>query len=218
VGNRLFGERLSVRVSFEALKLAAGIILLSPFIPLLFMGEEYAEENPFLYFVSHSDSMLIEAIRKGRKEEFGAFNFQGDPLDAAAVETFQKSKMKWEDRGQGRHAVMLNFYQTLLRLRRENPALKDLDKERLAVTFSELDRTMVAHRWREKTEVLCVFNLAEQDKALRVEAPGKSWKKTLDSSHESWQGPGTSVPEKIALGDTITMKAQSVVVLEKEQG
>ena len=167
VGNRLLGERLSVRVSFEALKLAAGIILLSPYVPLLFMGEEYAEDQPFLYFVSHSDSMLIEAIRKGRKEEFAGFSFQGEPLDAAAVDTFQKSKLKWENREQGTHGVMLNFYKTLLRLRRENHVLKDLDKERLAVSFSELDRTMIAHRWHGREEVLCLFNLAEQEKAIR---------------------------------------------------
>ena len=217
VGNRLLGERLSVRVSFEALKLAAGVILLSPYIPLLFMGEEYAEDQPFLYFVSHSDSMLIEAIRKGRKEEFAAFNFQGEPLDAAAVETFQKSKLKWENREQGKHGVMLNFYRTLLALRRENHVLRDLDKERLAVSFSELDRTMVAHRWHGRVEVLCLYNLAEQDRPVRIESPVKGWKKILDSSDPIWQGPGASVPDRVKLGDTVTMKGQSVVVLEKEQ-
>jgi maltooligosyltrehalose trehalohydrolase len=217
VGNRLLGERLSVRVSFEASKLAASIILLSPFVPLLFMGEEYADENPFLYFVSHSDSMLIEAIRKGRKEEFGAFNFQGEPLDAAALETFQKSKLRWESREQGRHGVMLNFYKALLRLRRENQVLKTLDKERLAVSFSEIDRTMVAHRWNGSDEVLCLFNLNESDKPIRMEAPAICWKKIFDSSLQDWQGPGPGVPEKTCLGDVVTMRAQSAVILEKEK-
>ena len=68
VGNRPQGERLSTLISFEALKLAAAMVLLSPNIPLLFMGEEYGEEAPFLYFVSHSDPALIEAIRQGRKK------------------------------------------------------------------------------------------------------------------------------------------------------
>jgi maltooligosyltrehalose trehalohydrolase len=180
------------------------------------MGEEYAEDQPFLYFISHSDSVLIEAIRKGRKEEFAAFDFQEDPPNAEAVETFQKSKLKWETRGQGNHGVMLNFYRTLLKLRRENHALKILDKERIAVSFSELDKTMVAHRWHGRAEVLCLYNLAEQERQVRIESPVKRWKKTLDSSHQMWQGPGASVPEKVHRGDTVTTKAQSVVVLEKE--
>ena len=82
---------------------------------------------------------------------------------------------------------------TLLKLRRENHALKDLDKERLAVSFSELDRTMIAHRWHGRVEILCLFNLAEQEKQIRIESPVKSWKKILDSSDRMWQGPGSSV-------------------------
>ena len=79
VGNRMLGERLSSLVDFESLKLAAGVVLLSPFIPLLFMGEEYGETAPFLYFISHSDPALIEAVRKGRKEEFKEFTWVEDP-------------------------------------------------------------------------------------------------------------------------------------------
>ena len=74
VGNRPLGDRLSGIVSFEALKLAAGVVILSPFVPLLFMGEEYGETAPFLYFVNHSDPGLIEAVRKGRNEEFADFD------------------------------------------------------------------------------------------------------------------------------------------------
>ena len=70
VGNRMRGDRLSAAVSFEDLKLAAGIVLLSPYLPLLFMGEEYAESAPFPYFISHSDAALIDAVRRGRQSEF----------------------------------------------------------------------------------------------------------------------------------------------------
>ncbi len=75
VGNRACGERLSVLVNFEAQKLAAGMTLLSPFVPLLFMGEEYGEPSPFLYFTSHGDADLIEAVRRGRREEFSEFGW-----------------------------------------------------------------------------------------------------------------------------------------------
>ncbi|HEY5542871.1 MAG TPA: hypothetical protein VIM04_06415, partial [Candidatus Binatia bacterium] len=80
VGNRMLGERLSQLVSFEALKLAAGAVILSPFIPLLFMGEEYGEEAPFQYFISHSDPQLVDAVRDGRRQEFAAFSWQGERL------------------------------------------------------------------------------------------------------------------------------------------
>src|SRR5439155_1354127 len=69
VGNRPRGERLSRLVDLEGLKLAAGMVLLSPFVPLLFMGEEYGEEAPFLYFVDHSDPKLVRAVRRGRRAE-----------------------------------------------------------------------------------------------------------------------------------------------------
>ena len=73
VGNRPIGERLSSLVPFESLKLVAGLVLLSPFVPLLFMGEEYGETRPFPYFVSHTDPALVEAVRRGRAEEFAGF-------------------------------------------------------------------------------------------------------------------------------------------------
>lgn len=77
-------DRLSQTQSFEKLKLAAGIVILSPYIPLLFMGEEYGETSPFQYFVSHSDENLIESVRKGRKEEFSSFEWSEEIPDPQA--------------------------------------------------------------------------------------------------------------------------------------
>lgn len=88
VGNRARGERLSTLVSFDGLKLAAGMVLLSPFVPLLFMGEEYGETAPFLYFTSHSDPTLVEAVRKGRLEEFAAFGCEDEVPDPQDEATF----------------------------------------------------------------------------------------------------------------------------------
>src|SRR5205807_218069 len=87
VGNRMLGERLSGLVSFEGLKLAAGITILSPFIPLLFMGEEYGETAPFPYFVDHSDPALIKQVRQGRRKDFARFDWQGDPPDPSEEST-----------------------------------------------------------------------------------------------------------------------------------
>jgi maltooligosyltrehalose trehalohydrolase len=91
IGNRLRGERLSRLVDFESLKLAAGTLLLSPYVPLLFMGEEYAEEAPFLYFVSYTDPGLVAAVREGRKTEFEAFQGEQQCPDPQEAESFQDS-------------------------------------------------------------------------------------------------------------------------------
>ncbi|MCA9401248.1 MAG: malto-oligosyltrehalose trehalohydrolase, partial [Candidatus Omnitrophica bacterium] len=81
VGNRILGERLSSILSFEELKLAAGCLLLSPYTPMLFMGEEYGENNPFLYFTDHADQYVIEGVRRGRRRDAKAFQWKGTPPD-----------------------------------------------------------------------------------------------------------------------------------------
>lgn len=118
VGNRAIGERLSALVSFEALKLAAGAVILSPYIPMLFMGEEYSETSPFLYFTSHSDPDLIEAVRKGRTEEFARFDWPFDVPDPQDASTFERSKLKPHLRKEKSHDVLLRYYRELLRLRK----------------------------------------------------------------------------------------------------
>ncbi|MHB8640941.1 MAG: malto-oligosyltrehalose trehalohydrolase, partial [Candidatus Acidiferrales bacterium] len=116
IGNRAAGERLAQIISFEALKLAAGAVLLSPFVPLLFMGEEYAETSPFQYFVSHGDEDLIHNVREGRRKEFEQFKWRDSVPDPQSPETFLRSKIHWEQRKQGQHGVLLAFYQELLGL------------------------------------------------------------------------------------------------------
>src|SRR4029077_11684285 len=93
VGNRALGERLSTLVDLEALKLAAGITLLSALTPLLLMGEEYGETAPFQYFVSHSDEELIDNVRKGRKSEFSTFDWASEIPGPQAESTFEASRL-----------------------------------------------------------------------------------------------------------------------------
>jgi maltooligosyltrehalose trehalohydrolase len=109
VGNRMLGERLGQLVSFEGLKLAAGVVLLSPCIPLLFMGEEYGETAPFPYFMSHSDPELIEAVRQGRREEFAAFAWESEPPDPQGEAVFQHAKLNHSLRYEAHHAVLGAF-------------------------------------------------------------------------------------------------------------
>src|SRR5690606_11120944 len=92
IGNRMLGERISKLVSFEMLKLSVGTLLMSPYVPMLFMGEEYGEDQPFLYFVSHTDPELVKAVQEGRRNEFKSFEWGDDVPDPQAEETFNRSK------------------------------------------------------------------------------------------------------------------------------
>ena len=118
VGNRLEGERLSALVPFEALKLGAAAYILSPFIPMLFMGEEYGEKAPFLYFMDFSDENLIKAVREGRKKEFAAFGWDKEPADPYSLQTFERSKLNWEHLQQPHGRVLFDFYKHIIALRK----------------------------------------------------------------------------------------------------
>jgi maltooligosyltrehalose trehalohydrolase len=193
VGNRMGGERLSQLVSFEKLKLAAGAVLLSPFIPLLFMGEEYGETAPFQYFVSHSDPALIEAVRHGRREEFAAFTGQGEPPDPAAAPTFLRSKLN-HDLGREGHRILFEFYKELFRLRKELPALARLSKEDLEAVAYETEKALFVRRWAAASEVFIVFNFGDEAASVTLPVPAGFWWIRLDSRDRRWLGDGSVAP------------------------
>lgn len=124
VGNRMFGDRLCHLVDWERAKLAAAAVLLSPYTPLLFMGEEYAEKATFQYFVSHTDEALQRAVSEGRRSEFRDFAGDGEPPDPQDERTFQLSKLNQELASQGLHARMHEMYRQLIALRRSHPAFR----------------------------------------------------------------------------------------------
>ncbi len=197
VGNRMLGERLASLVSFESLKLAAGAILLSPFVPLIFMGEEYGEKAPFLYFVNHSDPALIEAVRKGRADEFRAFRWEGEPIDPQSEETFARCKLRWDERNKGEHGILRAFYKELLRLRREVPAFASLDMQGLRAIPSENRNVLSVRRPHELGEVVSAFHFGVEPAQVSFPAPRGSWTKLIDSAEKRWSGPGSPAPAKI---------------------
>ena len=105
-------------VSFEALKLAAGLVLLRQTYRCSSWERNTARRRPFLYFVDHADQGLIEAVREGRKREFSSFTWKGAPPDPASSETYLRSKLKWERRIEGDHARLLAYYRAMTGLRR----------------------------------------------------------------------------------------------------
>lgn len=212
-GNRIQGDRLSKLVSFEGLKLAAGAVLLSPFIPFLFMGEEYGEEAPFLYFVSHSDPELIEAIRKSKQEEFKIFEGRGEFRDPQSPDTFNKCKLNWEEKT-GKHKVLWEFYQQLIQLRRSIPALKKLDNQSLEVSSIEAEKLLFLRRWSESNQIFSIMNFKAEDATFEVNIPSSNWQKILDSSDPKWLGSGSILPESLEPGQKLTVKPQSFVLYE----
>jgi maltooligosyltrehalose trehalohydrolase len=206
VGNRLKGERLSTLVSFEALKLAAGIVLLSPNIPLLFMGEEYGEEAPFLYFVSHSDQELIDDVRRGRKEEFSAFQSEGEVPDPQDEATFLRSKVDFDLYGHGKHKILLDFYKVLITLRKQIPSLFHLNKTGMEVKVIEGSHAVSVLRRYEDDRTCSIFNFDSRPVGVKIFIENGYWKKLLDSSSEEWNGPGSSMPQSIqSIGSEISI-------------
>jgi maltooligosyltrehalose trehalohydrolase len=121
VGNRARGERLSMLVSPLQLKAIAALTLLSPFVPLLFQGEEWGAKTPFLYFTDHQNPELGKAVSEGRRREFASFAWEGDIPDPQDPDTFERSKLDWSELAQPEHAELLQWYTELIRIRRNKP-------------------------------------------------------------------------------------------------
>jgi maltooligosyltrehalose trehalohydrolase len=186
VGNRMLGERSSQLFSFEIQKLMAGAVMVSPYLPLLFMGEEWSAQSPFQYFVSHSDPELVEAVRKGRKEEFAAFHAKGEAPDPQAEETFDRSKLNWNEM----NGTMLDYYKALIALRKSLPALSNLNRKSLTVICNEHQQTLMFIRWHDQQRVCCLMNFSKDDHPIDLPA-NENWQKVLDSADAEWKGPGT---------------------------
>ncbi|HEX2252442.1 MAG TPA: malto-oligosyltrehalose trehalohydrolase [Thermoanaerobaculia bacterium] len=188
-GNRMRGERLAALVDFERLKLAAGAVLLSPFTPLLFMGEEYGEVAPFQYFVHHGDADLVEAVRKGRAEEFGAFGWQGEVPDPQDEETFRRSRLDRSRAAQPPNAALRELYRELLRLRREVPALAERSREEVETEVGEDKGLLFLWRRHPAGDRLAVLNFSPEPHPVG-QPEGRSWRVVLDSADPRWGGPG----------------------------
>jgi len=199
IGNRALGDRLHQNIRLEAYRAASALLLLSPYTPLLFMGQEWGATTPFLYFTDH-DADLGRLVTEGRRAEFASFTAFAsaevpDPQDQA---TFLRSKLRWEERDAEPHAGLLRFYHELLELRRRLPALRARDRESFAVTA--LSEAALGLRWTDSagaTPLLLVVNLRgvlSLNLADRVEtaAPaGQHWTIVFSSQDARYGGRPT---------------------------
>ncbi|MBF9254430.1 malto-oligosyltrehalose trehalohydrolase [Pontibacter sp. 172403-2] len=217
VGNRMLGERLAQLVSFEMLKAVAGLILLSPYVPMLFMGEEYGEEHPFLYFVSHTDKDLVEAVRKGRKEEFKAFSWEGEVPDPQSEETFKKSKLQRSYRQNEQQNRLREFYKALIHLRKTAPALAKPDKQKMHVQLDADNLVLHLIHFSSKPYLYCLFNLSDaEQQATLAPQEGKEWELLLTSADKVWGGPGADIPAALQAGQPISLPPASLVLLQSK--
>lgn len=200
VGNRACGDRISSLIAPDACRLAAALVLLSPYIPLVFMGEEYAEARPFLYFVDHGDPELAAAVRRGRRRDFRAFGWADPVPDPSDPATFEASRPDWSRRLRSPHAEMLQLYRDLTELRHQRPVLRpgaaevrvesDEDAEWMSVTFSRVGRA----------ELLTAYNLTSRAVTARTGVDGV-WRRLLSTDDARYGGPGPEAAEEFDGGD-----------------
>jgi maltooligosyltrehalose trehalohydrolase len=151
VGNRLAGDRLTAQVDEARAAVAAAVSLFSTSVPMVFMGDEHAEVAPFPYFVSHTDPELVEAVRKGRAEEFAAFSRGRTPPDPQDEGTFRSAVLDHSraDEGGAGHARWL-LHQELLRLRRE---LQPFARGGGIEAHTDLEARTLAVVWHDRPEL-----------------------------------------------------------------
>ncbi|MFD0851559.1 DUF3459 domain-containing protein, partial [Actinomadura adrarensis] len=125
IGNRASGDRISATLSPALLKVGAALVLLAPFTPMLFMGEEWAASTPWCYFTDHVEPELGRAVSEGRRREFSRHGWAGDVPDPQAVDTYRRSILNWAEAGTGMHHELLEWHRALIALRRARPELND---------------------------------------------------------------------------------------------
>jgi maltooligosyltrehalose trehalohydrolase len=140
VANTSQGSRLPRLVSLDQCKLAVSLLLCSPYLPLLFMGEEFAETAPFQFFTSYGDPALARAVTEGRREEFEELAGEGDFADPQALETFERSRITWSLIDDAAHGSMLRLYRDWIALRKRWPCLGNGRKDLTRVHFDEQAR------------------------------------------------------------------------------
>jgi maltooligosyltrehalose trehalohydrolase len=196
IGNRARGDRLSETITPGEQRLAAALLLAAPYVPMLFMGQEVGERAPFQYFTSHGDRDLVEAVRRGRREEFVAFGWRPEEVpDPQAVSTFERSRLS---AGAG-DRVLFDLHRELLRLRRERPALRQLDRGRTDVSCVG-DEVLLLHRWSDagpgggEDRALLAASFAREPRDVAL--PAGRWQIAIDTAAE--QGATSSAVEGAA--------------------
>jgi maltooligosyltrehalose trehalohydrolase len=167
IGNRATGQRSSHLMSTGRLKIGAALVLTSPFVPMLFQGEEWGASTPFQYFTNHEDPQLGRAVREGRRTEFAAFGWRPEEIpNPQSVRTFERSKLDWSESDREPHCGLLDWHRRLIALRQRCPELTDGRMDDVEVSFDEPSRWITVNRGG--VTVCC--NLADQEQLIPLPA------------------------------------------------
>jgi maltooligosyltrehalose trehalohydrolase len=200
VGNRAIGDRIEQVAGMDLAKVAAGLVMTAPFIPMIFQGEEYAASTPFQYFADHEDPEMARAVKEGRRGEFAAFGWAPEDVpDPENLETFLRSKLNWAEVHEGQHEEMLEWYRRLIALRRGSSSLNDGMPGQTEVSFDE------ERRWLTMTRgaVVVMCNLG----ATPLELSRPKQFPLLLASHR----------DVVVVGERVMLPPKSLAVLSGEK-
>lgn len=213
IGNRMLGERIGSIIDMQKLKLIAGAMFVSPFVPLLFMGEEYNDANPFLYFTSHTDEKLAEAVTKGRKEEFPDFIGSGEFPEPQSEEVFERSCLSFNI--QGERKSLLAYYRELIRLKKEHPLWKTYSRDNYHASEAG-EKAIIIEKSSGQDYLIALLNF--DSKNFEIYLPRVRDSHILvNSAARRWGGPmQNDLPE--SSDDKIIITGSSIVVFSNIPG
>ena len=200
VGNRALGDRIAEIAGPGRAQIAAALVLLGPFIPMIFQGEEWAASSPFLYFADHDDPELARQVSEGRRREFAAFGWDPESIpDPERLETFERSRLNWTEITDASHAEMLSWYRRLIQLRRATPCLNNGETGNVTTTFSEEQHWFCMRRG----SIVVACNLASAGQTISIPADSQL---LFASRHGAFVD-----------GQTISLPSQSASVLSTSE-
>jgi maltooligosyltrehalose trehalohydrolase len=221
-GNRPGGERLSMLVNFERLKLAAAAVLLSPYLPMLFMGEEYGERTPFYFFSDYSQPQTAATLREERKKQFEGFGWTAEAPDPQQKATFLDCILKWSLRRDGIHRQLLEWHRRLISLRKTHPLLAG---NHIAANHLRADLlgttglAIVRHAEDLKHRLLILFNFSCNPLTTTIPYGDSdtAWTRLLASTVGAWAGENAACPpppHMISTGQPVQLPPCSASVYE----
>jgi maltooligosyltrehalose trehalohydrolase len=226
VGNRPGSNRLVLLLDHEKMKIAAAYYILSPYIPLIFMGEEYGEDHPFHFFISFPDKDLVQSITKGRKEEYSSFDLgSGDLPEPDKVRAFMDSKIQWEKRKSGKNRLLLDYYRKLILMRKTSRPLSGTESRSMYTNIDQDKKILTVKRQSRDESVIIIFNFSDIKTegislSHHADSGHHNWDKILYSAETEWGGPGGEIGDMPALQEVFAMERCSAAVFaspRKEQ-
>jgi maltooligosyltrehalose trehalohydrolase len=186
IGNRMLGDRIGTLLGEDKLRLAAGTMFISPFVPLIFMGEEYNEKNPFLYFTSHTDEALVNAVSKGRRQEFPYFFDSDNFPEPQSEKVFQASVLTFDLAGQNRK--VFDYYKELIRLKKDHPIWSSFDRKSIRADES-CSNAIVITRKEANHSLTAFLNFGEREVSFPLSLSQRKQSSVLiNSASPRWGG------------------------------